>query len=272
MSTLLRRRASKVAIVVLVGLCLATGVAVVPSSGAGTAYPPVDHQLCYAAYGPYYKVPPHVSLINQFVPNGFRPKIIINTVVLHCNPVIKFTQNQVFDVTNPDAHLACYPMSASTQATHKVIVGNQFGQALLQTGQPKQLCLPSWKGLKGPPRKSPRTPPGLNHFTCYPVTVIDGTYQPPPIMLKDEFSAQPVAVQVNPVPVKLCLPTEKVVTTAAGVKDFPIINPDLHLLCYPVTPTPKKTPVWDENQFGTNKVAIKITKVLCLPSTKQVIQ
>ena len=271
MSTFLRKRASKAGIAALVGLGLAVGVTAAPSSSARTVYPPVDHQLCYAAYGPYYKVPTHVVLINQFVPNGFMPKIT-TTAVLHCNPVVKFTPNQTFDVTNPDAHLACYPMTANPQATHKVFVSNQFGQALLQTGQPRQFCVPSWKGLTGPPRKSPRTPPGLNHFTCYPVTPVDGAYQPPTILLKDEFSGKPVLALVNPVPTKLCLPTEKVVTTAAGTKDFPIINPDLHLLCYPVTQTPKKTPVWDENQFGTVKVAIKITKVLCLPSTKQVVQ
>ena len=273
MSTLLRKRASKVGIAVLGGLCLAAGVAAAtaPSSRAGTQAfgPPVDHQLCYTAYGPYFHVPTRVVLLNQFVPNGFQPKIT-TTVALHCNPVAKFTQAGAFGVTNPDAHLACYRMTANPQATHKVVVANQFGQAVLQTGQPNQFCVPSWKGLNGPPRKSPRTPPGLNHFTCYPVTPIDGAYQPPPIQLLDQFSKTPVPAQVDPVPVKLCLPTEKFLP--ATNKDFPIINPDLHLLCYPVTPTPKKTPVYDENQFGTAKITIKLTKLLCLPSTKQVIQ
>jgi hypothetical protein len=77
---------------------------------------------------------------------------------------------------------------------------------ILPTGQPNLLCVPSWKSLTGPPGTTPKTPPGLNHFTCYPVTR-----------------------------------------------------------------TPIISPVFDENQFGTRKVAISQTRWLCVPSTKKVI-
>jgi hypothetical protein len=87
-------------------------------------------------------------------------------------------------------------------------------------------------------------------------------------MLQDEFAPQPVPAQVSPVPVELCLPTAKVL---ASGKTFKIINPTLHLLCFPVSPTPIISPVWDENQFGTAKVAIRQTNWLCLPSTKKVV-
>ena len=33
----------------------------------------------------------------------------------------------------------------------------------------------------------------------------------------------------------LCLPAKKTITTKAGTKSYPMVNPDMHLLCYPVT-------------------------------------
>ncbi len=131
--------------------------------------------------------------------------------------------------------------------------------------------MPSWKSLTGPPGKTPRTPPRLNHFTCYPVKLAPGTppYSPPPVMLKDEFATKgAVKATVNPVPAELCLPTEKIL---ASGKVFPIINPAMHLLCFPVTQTPIVPKVWDENQFGTSVVHIRATNWLCVPSTKKVI-
>jgi hypothetical protein len=147
-----------------------------------------------------------------------------------------------------------------------VVVANQFGSAVLVPSQPNLLCLPSWKSLTGPPAKTPRTPRGLNHFTCYPVREASGAYHPPPVMLRDEFAKAPVPAQVSPIPAELCLPTEKIV----GTKVFKIINPTMHLLCFPVSPTPIVPKVWDENQFGTSAVNVARTNWLCAPSTKTI--
>jgi hypothetical protein len=150
-----------------------------------------------------------------------------------------------------------------------VLVTNQFGSATLVPGQPNLFCVPSWKSLTGPPNQIPTTPPGLNHFTCYPVSMISGGYHPPPVMLKDEFAPSPVSAQVSPVPQELCLPTEKILPTG---QIFPIINSTQHLLCFPVSPTPIVPRVWDENQFGTSPVTINSpTKWLCPPSTKTIV-
>jgi hypothetical protein len=245
-----------------------TAAAAAAAKPAATAPPPpVDHQLCYNASSPPYTIPTSVRLINQFSPNGFVP-VIRPTVTVHCNPVQKtvLTTGQVFPITNPDAHLACYTITpASPQPTPTVVVANQFGSATLVPSQPNLLCVPSWKSLTGPPGKSPSTPPNLNHFTCYPVTVKSGAYTPPPVGLVDEFGSTPRAT-VSPIPSELCLPTEKIVPGAV----FPIINASLHLLCFPVSPTPFKN-AWDENQFGTQLVTIMPTKWLCLPSTKTVV-
>ena len=252
--------------VALVGVAsggLAAGVAA--ASSASTP-PPVDHQLCYTVSGGSFKIPSKVTLKNQFSTQGFAPKINPN-LVLHCNPVVKtLPSGQRFPITNPNAHLACFVITPPTkQPTPTVTVTNQFGSAVLRPAQPNLLCVPSWKSLNGPPNKTPTTPPGLNHFTCYPVNVASGGYHPPPLMLQDEFSQQPVPVQVGAVPQELCLPTVKIV----GTRIFKIINPAVHLLCFPTSRTPAPPNVWDENQFGTAKLSINATLGLCVPSTKK---
>ena len=259
--------------VLKIGLAAAVIMAATASTMAGVAAasapraaapPPVDHQLCYNATAGHFRVPPPVMLANQF--STFQPAI--GPFAFHCNPVVKITPTATFPITNPNAHLGCWAITAPTQATHVVQVTNQFGTGILATGQPNLLCLPTWKSLTGPPRKKPNQPPGLNHFTCYPVSLQGGGYQPPPIMLQDEFAPQPVPAQVNPVPQELCLPTQKTVLTTGKV--YKIINPAMHLLCFQVSSTPF-LPAWDENQFGMSKVNILHTQWLCLPSTKKII-
>jgi hypothetical protein len=277
MSQSLRASAVKLALattVVLLGAggMVASVAAASPNQAAGPASPnrvgppPVDHQLCYGVTATGSQIPAGVVLRNQFSPNGFQPRI--GKAVAHCNPVVKtLPSGQHFPITNPRAHLLCYKITAAHQPAPTVVVSNQFGRARLTTGQPNLLCLPSWKSLTGPPHHTAPQPPRLNHFTCYPVKVAAGAYHPPTVGLQDEFANQPVSAQVNPVPVELCLPTEKIV----GQHDFPIINPVQHLLCFPVTPTPFKPTVWDQNQFGNETVHIVRTTTLCLPSRKQVV-
>jgi hypothetical protein len=137
------------------------GVATASASPRAAAPPPVDHQLCYTGSGPIFKIPSGVRLIDQFSPNGFVPAIV-NPVVVHCNPAEKILPTgQVFPITNPNAHLACFNIKVpSTQPTPTVQVTNQFGSGILIPSQPNLVCLPSWKSLTGPPGKTPRTPPG----------------------------------------------------------------------------------------------------------------
>jgi hypothetical protein len=233
------------------------------------AAPAVNHQLCYQAEGKY-RIPAKIELVNQFSPRGFVPKI--GPVTIHCNPVVKILPNgKRFAVTNPAAHLLCFKMTAAKQPTPEVMVTNQFGSGALIPGQPNLLCLPSWKGLKAPPNRKTPQPPGLSHFTCYPVTEAPGTdgFQNVPayVMLRDEFAARPVRARVAAVPAELCLPTEKVVNG----KVTKIVNAKTHLLCFAVSQTPRVDRVWDQNQFGTSVISIGKTELLCLPSTKQVL-
>jgi len=276
MSLLSRSMAIKFGLAVTVTALAAGGTVagVAAASAAPTSHPAataiIDHQLCYSARAQGFKIPP-VVLRNQFSPNGFKPKI--GLVASHCNPVVKILPSgKVFPVTNPNAHLLCWSITAPAQPAPMVQVTNQFGTATLQPGQPNRLCLPTWKSLTAPPNMTPNQPPGLSHFTCYPVKLVKGAYRPPVVMLQDEFAAKPVPAKVNPVPVELCLPTAKTV----GSKVFKIVNPKWHLLCYPVSKTPIISPVFDQNQFvpsppGGVPVTIGATTTLCVPSTKTVV-
>jgi hypothetical protein len=257
----------------------ATGRPVACATNAtATPYLPPDHQLCYAATSTAFKAPTNVVLRNQFIPSGF--PITVTAPLMHCNPVQKTvtstTPPTIFPINNPAAHLLCFVIKPVTPVPpHTVSVTNQFGRnVVMTTNQPNVLCLPSWKSLTGPVVNPPSIqPPGLDHFTCYPVTVIRGQFSPPPVSLADEFvpaGTPPVPVRVG-APTSLCLPTTKVVAGAT----FPSIDPIDHFLCFRITPaTPRRSPVFDFNQFGQGPVTIKpataatSNEQLCLPSTK----
>jgi hypothetical protein len=260
--------------VAVAGAAVVFGVGVwlvgIPTSGASAASQPsgLDHFLCYKITSNTFTIPSPVTLTNQFSPSGFQPTTISSRPKLHCNPTYKVVPTGFFPITNPEAHLLCFKITESTQPTPRVTVTNQFGQAQLQPAQPNLLCLPSWKSLTGPPNRTPVQPPGLDHFTCYPVSYVPGggTFAPPAaVSVQDQFAGAFVGVTVG-APQQLCVPTQK---TVNGVVT-PITNPQAHLLCFAVTKTPTKNPVWDQNQFGTAKVGIIATKMLCLPSFKTV--
>lgn len=227
----------------------------------------LDHFTCYKATATGFKAPPGVRLVNQFAPNGFVP--VIGKIAFHCNPTQKTIPGAVFPINNPNAHLACFKITA-TQAAEKVQVQNQFGTAILTTSSPTLLCLPSWKSLTGPPNQTPNQPPGLDHFTCYPVKYFPGSkrFRPPAgITLQDQFTTQPIAVTVG-LPKLLCLPTEKILPTG---QTYPITNPNAHLLCFAVSQTPIITHIFDQNQFGQGPLTVRQTSTLCLPSFKKIV-
>jgi hypothetical protein len=269
MSLTLRSSTMKIglaaAVVVAATAGTVAGVAAASAPSAAAAAP-IDHQLCYTAAAKF-PPPPPVMLANQFSTKGFVPQI--GAFAIHCNPVLKITPTAKFPIRNPKAHLACWTITEPTQPTPLVQVANQFGSAVLQPGQPNLLCLPSWKSLTGPPNEPTPQPPGLSHFTCYPILkTVSGGYKPPALRLKDEFTRTARTVKANPVPQELCLPTQKTVLSTGQV--YKIVNPVWHLLCFAVTKTPTH-PAWDQNQFGTSALKIIMTRWLCLPSTKKIV-
>jgi hypothetical protein len=270
MSHIVRRAVLAASALVLCTGGVVLGTTLASNAGVSQAKPPpVGHFLCYTATAKGFQPPSSVTLFNQFNNNGFQ--VIVGPARLHCNPAEKIVGKTTYPIVNPNAHLLCFAIKAtSTQPTYTVAVTNQFGTAQLTTGQPGNLCLPTWKSLTGPPNKKPNQPPNLSHFTCYPVAYVPGTPPfkvPSVVKVKDEFAKAPVTVKVG-APQSLCVPTEKVLPTGAS---YPILNTTMHLLCFAVSSPPKKSPVFDENQFGTGPVTIVATKKLCLPSTKTII-
>lgn len=273
MSLSMRPMAMKIGLgITVAALAAGSTVAGVAAASASSTIRPaattttIDHQLCYQANAPGFQPPGNVLLQNEFSTTPFAPQV--GPAVIHCNPVAKtLPSGQVFPITNPNAHLLCFSIAESTQPTPLVQVANQFGTATLQPSQPNLLCLPSWKSLTGPPRQKAVAPPGLGHFACYPVKPVKGAYRPPPVMLQDEFTPKPVSAQVSPEPAELCVPTQKTVNG----KVYKIIKPRWHLLCFPVSPTPIITPVFDKNQFGNAPVNIGQTIWLCPPSTLKIL-
>jgi len=225
--------------------------------------PSIDHMLCYSATSTAFSPPSSALLDNQF--NASFPVTPV-AVTEHCNPVQKkLPRHRVTPISNPAAHLLCWSITTSNQATFTVDELNQFGTAQLTTGQPDSLCLPTWKSLTGPPDQSPPQPPGLDHFTCYPVSYVSPTqpfpHIPKRVTLTDQFGEHFATVGA---PTQLCIPTQKTVNSQVT----PITDPTDHLLCFAITvrrPGVHETP-FDQNQFGTGLVKLTNAKTLCLPS------
>jgi len=226
--------------------------------------PTTDHFLCYSATSTAFSPPVSALLKNQFNMSGFSVTPV--AVTEHCNPVQKkLPRHRVTPISNPAAHLLCWSITTSNQATFTVDELNQFGTAQLTTGQPDSLCLPTWKSLTGPPDQSPPQPPGLDHFTCYPVSYVSPTqpfpHIPKRVTLTDQFGEHFATVGA---PTQLCIPTQKTVNSQVT----PITDPTDHLLCFAITvrrPGVHETP-FDQNQFGTGLVKLTNAKTLCLPS------
>lgn len=269
---------SKVVLMAAAAVLAATGTVAGVTAASAAAHSAAktyttDHQLCYTITktGSGITVPAagSITLTNQF--GSFKPAFQADTPFYHCNPVEKILPSgKIIPITNPRAHLLCWVISGDVKVPPAVSVTNQFGQAHLTLGQASWLCLPTWKSLKAPPDMSARQPPGLSHYTCYPVRqVTSGGYSPPAgLQLKDEFGG-PTTVKTTSTPNQLCVPTEKTIVTAAGKKVFKIVAGAKQLLCFPESPTPIKPLVYDQDQFtgpGT-QVSIGRTYALCVPST-----
>lgn len=239
------------------------------SSASPRSTPTLDHFLCDSATGTGYHVPKGVQLFNQLQPALFTPSI--GNVAIHCNPANKSVPAALFPAKNPKAHLLCWAIAYPKFLKTTVTLTNQFGQGAMTANPPTRLCLPTWKSLKAPPKEKTKQPPGLDHFTCYPLSVIPGAYAfraPGIVKVEDEFS-YPKYVQVKiGVANLLCVPTTKVV---AGVAYKPQSAADKSLVCFPEFTTPIKRIVYDLNQFGTGRVfPTERVERLCLPTVVKV--
>jgi hypothetical protein len=252
----------------LTAVALAAGGLLVSSGGTATAGSTVtlDHFLCYQARVAGPTVPQGIQLANIIQPKPFAPAF--GAATTHCNPANKSVPAALFKASNPLAHLLCWSLKyALGPAT--VLVTNQFGKAVMKTGAPTKLCVPSWKDNIAPPGAVlGAQPPGLDHFTCYPLIAIATAYgfKPPSVVkAEDEFSApRYVALKLGHAN-QLCVPTLKILPT--GLSYRPQGANDPALVCFPTSPTPVWKTVFDSNQFGNEAVYPNTThEEFCLPS------
>lgn len=249
-----------------------TGLVVVRSPSTVSATPnTLDHFLCYSASAvtaSSFTPPATVKIKNVLQPS--LTTVGVGAINLHCNPTMKQVVNPTgqattFPINNPNDHLLCWNVHG-TSAPTVLSITNQFGTATMSAGTLAELCLPSWKSLTGPPNQTTSTPPGLDHFACYPLSPTSTTtgFTPPgSVGVSDEFSSAITTVTVGAAQL-LCVPTTKV---ANGAVYSPSSATDQSLTCFSVTKTPMVTPVYDQNQFGQGPITIVSTSYLCLPST-----
>jgi hypothetical protein len=101
---------------------------------------PHNHYKCYDARGPAVDFP--VYLVDQF--GGV--DVVATIPVFFCNPVTKVTPSGfVYDIVDPQAHLAVYWIDPSISYGINALAMDQFGEWDLFLEQHEWLCVPSYK-------------------------------------------------------------------------------------------------------------------------------
>ena len=250
-------------------IALAGTAAAQDQPGGPTTPPNLDHFYCYFGPGPIQPVT--VTLLDQFDSVDHPEQITDLRIVLFCNPVQKTTSDgRVTQIQHPADHLAMYLINPQPIIPRVVVIRNQFGTQLLDTGRAVLLAVPSGKVFPiTPPITPPAIPTDLDHFKCYSAS---GRALRQPVLLKDQFSVDGVLAGVLQ-PILFCNPVQKTVTTSPTVGPIttPITNPVAHLACYVTTrrPSPSRTLLY-KNQFSTDvqQLTVSNPEILCVPSFK----
>jgi hypothetical protein len=197
-----------------------------------------------------------VTLSNQF---QTRRVELIRTEQF-CNAVDKNGEG----ILDPSAHLTCYKVGRPVSAVRpRVIATDQFGELELNVRKRRtQLCVPSQE-IGTPVNRSIPEVPSLDHFELYSAATTPGEskFERREVSLEDPFLDETVELKK---PVRLGVPTSK---NNEGIDD-----PDTHLTCYSLkAPSFDKRDVEVSNQFGEFRLTVKKPNMLCVPSSKQVV-
>ena len=223
-------------------LCLAAGGLAVLSSGAAQAVnakapPPLDHFLCYKA-GPSFQLKVGISLKDPVHPVLYQPKPVNNYA--HCNPANKVVPGAKF--------LCAEPARAPVVLRHHraVEVEDRDDEQPVRQGRHgdrtrRRARCACRRGRPTPrnPNMTPTAPPGLDHFTCYPVkkTSRTASSRRRPSRPRTSSTRRCTPRSSSSVATQLCVPTLKIDVTG---KPFPPMTAtDLSLLCFPTSPTPR---------------------------------
>jgi hypothetical protein len=310
MSSLLRtRRRTLVSFSLLATIGLVAGVVgFAVEDASGTTVPglgSLDHFLCYSAAAtptpaavnvPSFPHRPQAAwLQNQF------GSLLghVGALQQHCNPVQKtLPDGTVTPINKPNDHLTCWAFDANPNTPPPLVnVTNQFSPTdaagnptpvPLVVGPLRSLCLPTFKSLTSA-NLPPDGPHDLDHYSCYAVKYATNTsvrFVPPNppkqagVTLDDQFTDltsphRPLKVFIGE-PDELCLPTIKIINPDPLVPPPTIqklLDANDHLVCFAIralSPAVRPHAVFDGNQFGTGRVAIKRPDQLCVPSLKTI--
>jgi hypothetical protein len=154
------------------------------------------------------------------------------------------------------AHLTWYRLLQGTaEPTRMVTVRNQFGDANLWIGRVEALLCPAQKIESGsePPRQ-------LDHFKVY--RVVD--YGKPPnvtVALRDQFGSEKTSVLI---PDFFAVPVSK----TADRQQFPVLNPETHLVIYRTSEKRLEKRTSARDQFGKWPLQLIRGVALAVPSLK----
>jgi hypothetical protein len=183
-----------------------------------------------------------IALKGQFEPPRALPRR--HKVILLTHFGVPVSKNQI-RIRNRRTHLSCYGLAGAQEPSRTVGVINQFGKDVLTLGNPEFLLAPAVKQAGDKPQ--PADLPGdVSHFKVYRI-LKHGEFQPRTVSLQDQFDREPVKFKVD-APIYFCVPVEKTV----GEKKWPVVNPEEHLVMYPIVPRSYdvKKPVWDQFEGG----------------------
>lgn len=228
-----------------------------------------------------------VFLLDQFgIRDQYYERDIVGGSRIFCNPTRKIHGTSSTGIQNLMNHLTWYdlkPVFPRKFEERAVMVWNQFapnGERLL-VKEPKFLAVPTHKATVDGIEQNLPVPENLDHFKCYDVK---GEKIEAQAQLQDQFDRMPPGnentfenVRVKR-PEYLCNPTYKAHFTGWNQAHAPqwnvttIQHPEDHLVCYSLDDTKKMVKnVVGHNQFGEEQMRTKEPKLLCVPSTKQVI-
>ena len=183
-----------------------------------------------------------ISLKGQFEPPEMRPRR--HKVILLTFFGIPVSKNQA-RVRNRRTHLSWYELASAQEPRRTVGVTNQFGTDVLTLGDPEFLLAPALKQAGDKPQPAD-LPADVSHFKGYRI-LEHKQFDPRTVTLQDQFDREPVKFKVD-APIYFCVPVAKTV----GDKTWPAVNPDEHLVIYPIAPRSydEKRPVWDQFKGG----------------------
>lgn len=223
----------------------------------------LNHFHCYQAQG---ESPPAIAFLqDQFDrldgANNYDLAFVSNPA-LFCNPTEKMTADgAVTPIVNKFNHLTLHRMLTLPQGpTREVAINNQFGE--------QRLKVLDWSFLLGVPTEKNRegAPSEIDHFKCHFVT--SGEPVDREVQLADQFFPNGLDTKVGR-PLLLCNPTRKIHPPVGSVGVF---EPDAHLACYALEPTPFQRDVRIDNQFvEAAPLVVGRSQALCVPSLKRLV-